>query len=389
MFKRIFPVILTVSLLVFCFIIPAFAECLDYNDYITSIRQDPNNPDNILVYVSLPLDVHWNVTDLTTGDSWPYAGNTITHYVAQGHKYSVWFSSFGDAAPWGSGWTGNYLDISGLPASTVLEQVVYCDFNGGIVLDGMSARAYFSSANSSESVYSYQPNGDGFVFSFVLDGQYTDFFTQQYFIDTVASGSADMVMSFTSSTLIISLNELYFEYQQNGSNKDLIDSIGKKLDQQGQTIQGVLDAQTQANNKLDSVIDQQEQTNDQLGDIMNDQVEPEPPAGSDKVDDYQQAENELLDSVQGGSNEFDEVSVNAWDRIFTYSQSFMAFGVLFKLFADIPIIQSLLYVSLTLGAFAFMLNLSSNFGSALGRSTRQRQAAERYRVAADRRRGRG
>lgn len=280
-------VALVLAMLIPSVAFPASAEIYDYEDYITKIAKDPANGENILVYVSLPLNVRWWVNDRTTGDSWTYTGKTAQHYVAQGHHYSMYCSPFGDVKAVPTSWAGDALDISALPASTKIEQIVYCDFNGGILLDGLSARAYYtdnlSVVSSNSSQYAYQQTGDGYVFTFSIPEGYDYFFTQQYFFDITASGSGDMVMDYKSSTLVISLNELYFEYQQNGSNKELVESIDKKLESQGQTIQGVLDAQQQTNDKLDElpgeigdavqdVIDKENEKHEQSGNSFVDQI---------------------------------------------------------------------------------------------------------------------
>ena len=280
-------VALVLAMLIPSVAFPASAEIYDYEDYITKIAKDPANGENILVYVSLPLNVRWWVNDRTTGDSWEYMGKAVQHYVAQGHHYSMYCSPFGDVNATPTSWAGDALDISALPASTKIEQIVYCDINGGILLDGLSARSYYtdnlSVVSSNSSQYAYQQTGDGYVFTFSIPEGYDYFFTQQYFYDITASGSADMVMEYKSSTLVISLNELYFEYQQNGSNKELVESIDKKLEAQGQTIQGVLDAQQQTNDKLDElpgeigdavqdVIDKENEKHEQSGNSFVDQL---------------------------------------------------------------------------------------------------------------------
>lgn len=370
MLKRILPVIVTVSILLSCVIVSASAaEIYQYEDHISRIVQDPSNSENVLVYVNLPLNVCWEVVDQTTGETWNYSGDSIEHYVAQGHKYTVWVSSFGAAVRWPTSWSGDVLDISTLPASTQIQQVLYCDFNGGIVLNGLSARSYYgntpTTVHSPASQYVFQETGDGYLYTFNIPEGYKYFFTQQYFTDVVAQGSADMVMTFKSSTLVISLNELYFEYQQTGANKELLQAIEKKIESNGQTLQDVLDQQVNINDKLD--------------DMINGEVNGTPPEGSDIVDDYQSAEDQLMDSVEGGSSEFDDVSMTAWDRLYTYQQSFLAFSYLFNLFADIPFFQSLLYISLTLGSVVFLLGI----GAAAARYE------ERHHTAAGQRRRRG
>lgn len=404
MLKRFLPVILTVSILICCIVIPASAAGYDPFDYMDSIKVDGDN-DTVVCY--FPFTGQFVLYDA----SWQ-----PLYYSSEGNSFDYWFGEWQLVNilvnPWarvhninpGSGYVynGNYIDLSELPSDTVVSSYVKIttDIDCMELGSGSTFLYYFGSANSGGSVslseirqVSSNPVDDGgrsLVFQDTWQNiGFTDSMWSQTNISNLKFTQACHATFTYGMSVTFKISSAYMDYIQTGRNEKLMKSIETKLAENGQTLQDVLDAQQQTNDKLDGVIDQQEQTNEKLDGIINDKVDGTPPEGSDKVDDYQQAENELLDSVQGGSNEFDDVSINAWDRIFTYSQSFMAFGLIFKLFADIPFIQSLLYVSLTLGAFAFMLNLASSLGSSLGRSTRQRQAAVRYRVAADRRRGRG
>ncbi len=365
MLKRILPVFFTVFLFILCSAVSVSAEGVDYTDYIVNVfEQDGVN----MVQVSIPASElgpgAWYVRPYPYDSASRFEGHSFTYHFLEDTTYRLSYYPF----------QGNYgLIADDIPSGTHMSISVYGTEVG---LDGYSTPKYRwimiyrdADENNLSDVWT-DPDEFGFVNSenwkiFTVEKPvntaylyfYIDFIDFEILPDFA---SADSTIGIKSLDMVMTLDSLYLQQIQSGKTNKILCAVESHLAEQGKI----------------------------LADMVNGKVDPEKPAGSDKVDDYNKAESELIDSVQGGSTEFDDVSLNAWDRIFTYSQSFMAFGLIFKLFTDIPIIESLLYVSLTLGAFAFMLNLTSALGSKLSRDSSRSQAAVRYRVSIENRRRR-
>lgn len=377
MLKRILPVFLTVSFLVCCLVVPASASSVDYIDYVVDVFETDGVD---MCRVEIPVSAFgsgvWYVQNRDNGQFLEtFSGHSFIYNFSSGINYNLLYRPMQG---------GNRILTYDIPDGTVFSVNAYVKTASSDGYSGGNFTWYLlyydSSANIISSLTSSGTNGldnsSAYGIFTLLKPDYTDSIGLHcdFHNFSVLAGGYDWEIGVKSIVMTMTISSLYLQFIQNGRNNQIIDAVEKALADQGKT--------------LDSVLDAQQQTNEQLGDIMNDKVDPEAPAGSDKVDDYNKAESDLIDSVHGGSTEFDDVSLNAWDRIFTYSQSFMAFGLIFKLFTDIPIIESLLYVSLTLGAFGFMLNLTSSLGSKLSRDSRRSQAAVRYRVSIENRRRR-
>lgn len=378
MLKRILPVILTVSVLLCCMLVSASAVAYDYNDYITDIKVDG---DNDICTVVLPFTGRWYVGHYVNGsmviDGYIY-GNDVDFQLEPGIAYSIGLSPIASSLLWdppvGSvfGEYGIPISLDNLPSGSTLQ--LYCDMgisNDIVSVGRTSTMIYYVNEQDGEyflaEPFTHYTNenviSDDFdLFStspvITLENK-TDAFGYSFWFREVQVSYSGSTNLHAEAVLTFSISSAYREYTQSGKNQALMKAIEAELKSNGQTLQGVLDQQKVTNSKLDSVISSQDRINEYLDDFKNYEVQGIPPAGSDIVDDYESAEDQLMDSVAGGSSEFENMTLTAWDRIYTYQQSFLAFSSLFGLFADIPFFQSLLYISLTLGASAFFLGLGT------------------------------
>lgn len=113
----------------------------------------------------------------------------------------------------------------------------------------------------------------------------------------------------------------------------------------------------QIQEKLDQLSDQQNQTNDKLDDIINGEVSPDLPDGSGSIGDLDDAEGALRDEAQSGLDQAGQIQQGALTVLAQYVSGFAVFSQIFGEFASIPFFSGLLYVSLSLGTCAAILNL--------------------------------
>lgn len=364
---RILALMSVVVLLSAVIAVPALAAVIDYNDYVTKVQVDG---DNDLVTVKIPAEFAFvMVFDVTDGGKTTvYRGYGDYHDFTfeLGHVYSFNVSIFG--YPYGG---GSGLDLSYIPVGTQIASGFGFDYAG----DWEAIATPYMDVN-----YQYYEQGSGEILYYKwkdLEWQDWEFFTDTYVVESVDDANVltviynvtpnEMLSNVTTgivihdTTMVFSISSLLRQQQLTGKTNDLLKEVESQLAAQGKT--------------LDDIKASQEETNEKLDDIINGEVNGEAPDGSDIVDDYESAEDELMDSVSGGSDTFDDMTLSAWDKIYAYSQSFLAFGVIFELFADLPFIQALLHISLSIGTFAFLLNLGYSAGRALSR--RSGKAAKR------------
>ena len=126
---------------------------------------------------------------------------------------------------------------------------------------------------------------------------------------------------------------------------------------------------------FDGLKQEQGQTNDKLDGIIEYQPQPSTPAGGEVVDDYQNQEQELIGSVQGGLGEVESANLSATQYIIQLAGSFAVLTWILNLFFDIPFFTVILYVSMSLGASASILGIVGSVASA--RSHHEAKSASR------------
>lgn len=105
------------------------------------------------------------------------------------------------------------------------------------------------------------------------------------------------------------------------------------------------------NNKLDGI-------GDQIGDI-NDSINsgPNSPDGSDIFEDFEQTEDQIMDSVSGGLADIPDLFTDIATNWREYSSAFLAYIRIFEAFAGVSIIPLLLRFSLAFGVVGILVNL--------------------------------
>ena len=345
-FARAIPLFSALCVLVSVFAFSASAEPLNYRDYESSYVVDG---DNDIVTVRLPTNLNKfrlflgdQVIDTQSGEvgsflldpsnsyelsiDLVYPGISLSNIPADSTiSFGVIFSSWGTAAEASRLWSGVYF----YPGSSI----------------------YVGEYLSAPFPVPFQE----YSYTFTLDSSYKTYsnFVPSIWAYGLKSVSAPVQTNFNIEVeycnLTMSISSLYRQNELLGDNNELLQGIEEELEKQGMTMEDVLDQQTQTNEKLD--------------DMINGEVTPDTPAGADKVDDLDSAESELRDQAQAGLDESLKVQQSALDILLEYAGAFAVFSWLFGLFADIPFLKGLLYVSMSIGLLASVLSIANSVSS--------------------------
>lgn len=355
-----------VAMLSIVLILPARAVLVDYNDYVTNVQVDG---DNDIVTVRIPADLAFVRVFNAATNKEIYRGYGLSHSIPfeKDVSYQVRINIFG--YPYS---TDYGLDLSYIPVGTEITSGFGFLFNGdwGVMSSPYPVvnYCYYDSSSNVELdidtkvLTDLQSQWDSFTDTYVVQsvpnasrlGIFYHLTPCEWFSDS-PTDLAPVGITVNDTVMTFSISSLLRQQQLTGKTNDLLKEVESQLAAQGKT--------------LDDIKASQDETNEKLDDIINGEVSGETPSGGDVVGDLESAEDQLMDSVGGGSDEFDDTILSAWDTLYSYSQSFLAFGVLFELFADIPFFHALASIALALGTFAFLINLSSSAGRAWSRST--------------------
>lgn len=170
----------------------------------------------------------------------------------------------------------------------------------------------------------------------------------------------------SSISVTFDITDELIQMAQNEKTQKLLDEINSQLEEQGQTMKDVLA--------------EQEQTNDKLDDMMNYQPEPETPEGGEVVGDLEDVEDNLMEDVNEGFDEAEQLQLSVLETLLQYVSAFGAVSYIFDLFAWIPFIKILLSVSLALGIVSTLLNigLSVSSGASKSKSEGKQGAKDKY-----------
>ena len=360
------PLILVCCMFVFVLSPSASAAGLDYNDYVSNIIVDG---DNDIVTVSLP----------TSYAGW-VAYQDLDELVGQGSGAEQWFS-FSTYNQWQiiCSFPSGGIDLSNIPNGTKVG------FGVDLVIQRTSQMPYDQSYDEEISIiyllkdgsYSYQRIGSttktiskyGQTYNINLttvdypleipdnaDSMYLELKVRSHYGD-VGSWTCKCTSNYFSMEMKIS--SLYRQQQLTGKTNKLLDETIKQLEEQGKTMEDVLDQQTQTNDKLD--------------DIINGEVNPEAPEGADKVGDLDDAEGQLRDEAQVGLDQGVQIQQNVLQILEEYANGFAVFSWIFGLFAKLPFFSGLLYVSVALGTVSALLNLGLSAQAASDRANSRAQ----------------
>lgn len=291
--RVIAPIVSVFAVLILC-VMPASAAGLDYNDYITSIRVDG---DNDIVTVTFPFDktqfrlfeYHGDFVQAIYGSSGTFSVNADVPYllriypttrfisldnIPQGTEVSLSMSI--DNTSWG------FIDIT-----KAFTQFNYAclDRSGGFISSvwQVSDRDLLSDVNAT---FTLEPLPNSAAFEVFCDYGNFSF-----------SESRDVQIAIDSFSMTMTISSLYRLQQQTGKTNEILTEVGKQLAEQGKTLDEVLGAQKETNEKLDNIINgSSEQQNaadkfkddigsasdslDAVGDALNQVPKPNISAGS-------------------------------------------------------------------------------------------------------------
>lgn len=371
MIKRILVIASCVALLVCSFALPASAAVLDYNDYITNIQVDG---DNDIVTVTIPLQGN---TQYALYENSNLIGNIFGNEIVGQFKYGNSYNLYIMPTPFDS------VLLSNIPSGTTVSYDYYITenypaYNTPIVL----FKVYYYMADGSTIIKSYELNRSPFEWAFPIESTLdipdgaVSFSTEVGFLNFSPANDKDVIYVATfglkSYTLTMTISSLYRLQQQTGQTNVILKEVEKQLADQGKTLDEVLGAQKDTNEKLDSII--------------NGTVDPSPPAGGDSIGDLDDLEGGLRDDSQAGLDQGLAIQQSTLGIFLQYATAFAAAGDIFGVFAGIPFFSFLLYVSVALGVFGLLLNLGVDVSLAVSHAAkRDRQATNRRIIRQSRR----
>lgn len=305
---------------------------LDYNDFVTDIQVDGNND---LVTITIPSSMaYWILSgaDGIESSSGKYAsyGNGITA------NHSVTFMPLGR----------NAFVLDDFPSGAKLTTSVHVTTAGDLsdsdftVWDSFPAVYYYSDNLSlidesavldTDEVWDYDNRTISKTFSFTLnDSSVASYFSMaarwfdlQFDTDAAVYSCDDTVITF-------SISSAYAEAQQSNKTNKLLEAVEDKLEEQGKTMEDVLDQQQQTNEKLDDIISGGEAGEDLM-------------AGSDKLEDAGEGLGDDIGQIQDFENQYfgqleDSMGdiVGAGDLSFLVAPLSFCQGYLNKIVAGIP-----------------------------------------------------
>lgn len=269
---RSFTLVCVLALLLPCIVVPTFAT-IDYNDYVSNIIVDG---DNDIVTVSLP----------TSYAGW-VAYQDLDELVGQGSGTEQWFS-FSTYNQWQiiCSFPSGGIDLSNIPNGTKVG------FGVDLVIQRTSQMPYEQSYDEEISIiyllkdgsYSYQRIGSSTktiskyeqTYNINLttvdypleipnnaDSMYLELKVRSHYGD---AGSWNCKCTSKYFNMEMKISSLYRQQQLTGKTNVLLDEVNRQLEEQGKTMEDILNQQEQTNDKLD-------QLPGQIGDEMQGVIE--------------------------------------------------------------------------------------------------------------------
>lgn len=320
--KRKIPILITAIAILIACAVPAFAAEIDYNDYITN---ENISGDNTIVDVSIPIDafsqIQWRLWNRTNG-TWPllaeFFGKSFTYSYSQSVDYAL------TVAPFGS----DFLDVRDMPDGTVLTFTYLVSGAAYAGDSGLPARI---------GMTYYDANGKslGFVNGNFQSGQFLEDNAVSFTLDK-PEGCVSVKPALTFDSFNPIGNQSYTFTLTSVSFQFSIDSLLRLQQETGRTNKILEEIQ----DKIDGITD----------------YEPEPTVPGDGIGDaLDDAEDELMDNVQGGMSELDDYTGGFLEWLLGSATAFIAIKSLLGTIMEVQMYHDLLYASLTLGSFALLL----------------------------------
>lgn len=335
--------------------VPARAEMIDYNDYVTDVQVDGEND---LVTVRIPSSMAvFRIFEITDDDEYVLVaeGNGPVSYKFKddiGYRVTVY--------PFGFRNGYNGLLLKYIPAGTVLYSGFGFDYTGAWRMTStpeLKVRYYYLQEGSAkENLVQAHSLGnsadwDFFVDSYTVESvDSTDLLCIEFFGDKFAFQGSNIKGVYAQDTLMVfSISSLLRQQQLTGKTNELLKEVELQLAEQGKTLDDI---------------------RDQVDDFINGEVTPEAPIGADRFDDLDDTEAGLRGEAQDGLDTGLEIVQNALDIVLQYATAFACAGWIFECFSTLPIFTALLFVSLALGVFGFVVNLAQEVGRYSARKSR-------------------
>lgn len=305
--------------------------------------------DNTIVSVSIPTD--FCDSRIVLGNGTTVVGNSVIQSIVPANTSAkVRFYPFG--YPNSSAYVDS-LSLADIPSGTKLS----------LLFDFYTFPAYINSVFTCD-IYYYDSNAvylstdtqsiiissdDPFLFEYVLNKPVNADRAVIRFehIDTAQAVEYTIRYELLSASFSMTLNSLLVQQQQTGRTNAILQKVEQQLADQGQT--------------LDDVLKEQQDTNDKLDDIINGTVEPSSPAGSGAVDDLIDQEDQLIQDITPGLDDYNDITDTAMNGIGGYIGALMGVSWLIDTFVNVPFIAPLVYLSLALGLTGTVLGIFNTY----------------------------
>lgn len=250
---------------IFCMVCPTFAEEINYRDYETKVKVDG---DNDIVTVEFPTEWIRGMIGTRSGTGlYKWNGAVLDTYLnSVPDEIRLYCAPFGTIFSRYTGtYNGRYLSLDNIPSDS--EFTIQFGY-GGNASSGIawgSADERFYSVNDTDAEYYFKSVHD-------LGGEGgTHYYT---FSSTVSTGSGKgwfpmyiftveslddnfygdhFYLEVTKFQLEISISSLYRLQEQSGITNELLTEVNRQLEEQGKTLDEVLEQQQQTNEKLDEL----------------------------------------------------------------------------------------------------------------------------------------
>ena len=259
---RSFSIVAIAAVLFSLIACPAFAEGINYRDYEGNVTVDG---DNDIVTVNLPA--YWFTGLIAMPDGaglQPWNGHNFSCTIgADTNKLNIYLAPFGtEIGAYDRNYTGRYLSMDNIPsdAEFYLQFGVTTSSPDSFTISRIQERVY-SVNDSYASMYSMNtyPGGEpgSFAVSTVFDAVDAQGWFPEYIMYLQSGGTtfAGTTISFEvySFRLEVSISSLYRLQEQSGITNDLLTEVNRQLEEQGKTMEDILDQQQQTNDKLDKL----------------------------------------------------------------------------------------------------------------------------------------
>lgn len=274
--KRFFPLLTVCVILLSCFVAPVSAEGINYRDYEGNVTVDG---DNDIVTVNLPT--YWFTGLIAMPDGrglQPWNGHNFSCTIGDDiNKLNIYLAPFGtEIGAYDRAYTGRYLSMDNIPsdAEFYLQFGVTTSSPDSFTISRIQERVY-SVNDSYASMYSMNtyPGGEpgSFAVSTVFDAVDAQGWFPEYIMYLQSGGTtfAGTTISFEvySFRLEVSISSLYRLQEQSGITNDLLTEVNKQLEEQGKTMEDILNGTPEMNDKVDSAVDDMNNAGEKLEEL--------------------------------------------------------------------------------------------------------------------------